>query len=218
MKQQFKTKFSRPAIYLIVLLLIFAINAYSRIIGNRGDSVFVDTPESAAATGSNIVTAAGYFLSSGSDFQSLLNRIELADINGSDYKEWAQICSNAVANMEKTVANYLLLKQRLDNTPYKPEMIDRLLSFDYDRFQKKNGLNREIFTRIKVYLGRGDVRGVFKRLLSSSRKILAALTKVKASIDAGILPELAILWRLNQDYAETMLFGQYAAEVFYEIT
>ncbi|HLP59426.1 MAG TPA: hypothetical protein VK186_11375 [Candidatus Deferrimicrobium sp.] len=217
MRQLFKTLFSRPAISIIVLLVFFTINGYSRIIANRGESVFAGMTDKDVAVRSNIIDAAGYFLNSSSAFQALLNRIELADTNGGDYKEWAQVCSGAVAHMRNAVAQYLILKQSLEYRPYNPEMIDRLLCFDYDDFQKKNMLTPGIFDEVKSYLGSGDVRGLFEHMLSSTGKILASLTRVKASLDAGVIPELTLLWRLNQDYAEAMLFGQYAAQVFYEI-
>lgn len=217
MRQPFNKQFSPMAIYIILLLVFSTGSLYSRIIFNRGDSVFAGTAENAAAVCSHIVTGAGYFLASGSEFQALLNRIELAETNGCDYKEWAQICTAAAANMEKAAAQYLVLKQRILTTPYNKEMINRLSTFDYDLFETGNRLNPDIFADVRTYLANGDVRGIFERMLSSTAKILAALARVKTAVDAGIIPELTVLWRLNQEYTEAMLFGQYAAEVFYQI-
>ena len=44
---------------------------------------FIRTVENEDAVRSAIIEAAGYFLNSNSEFQALLNRIELADINSS---------------------------------------------------------------------------------------------------------------------------------------
>lgn len=217
MRQLFKTIFSRPTISIIILVVFFTVNGYSRVIFNRGESVFAGTADKDVAVRSSIIDAAGYFLNSSSAFQALLNRIELADTNGGDYNEWAQVCSGAVTHMRNAVAQYLILKQTLEYRPYNPEMIDRLLCFDYDDFQKKNMLIPGIYAEVKSYLGCGNVRGIFEHMLSATGKILASLTRVKTSLDAGVIPDLTLLWRLNQDYAEAMLFGQYAAQIFYEI-
>lgn len=222
MKQQFKSTICSQAIYMTVLVFFFAANAYPRIIANRGHAIFDNAAGSGGAIQSHIEAGAGYFLNFGSDYLALLNKIEMVDSadsgGGSDYKDWAQTCANAIANMEKASATYLNLKQILTNTPYIPEMIERLSTFDYDGYQKKNNLNPGVFAEVKTYLAGGDVRGIFDRMLDTTTKILAALAKIKAAIDAGIIPGLPTLWRLNDEFAETLLFGQYAAEIFYEIT
>lgn len=219
MKQRFKSTICRQAIYMIVLVLFFAANAYPRIIANRGHAVFANDAGSGGAIRSHIEAGAGYFLNSGSDYLALLNKIEMADSGGgSDYKDWAQTCAGAIANMEKASATYLNLKQILTNTPYIPEMIERLSAFDYDGYQKKNDLNPRVFAEVKAYLAAGDVRGLFDRMLDTTTKILAALANIKAVVDAGTIPGLPLLWRLNDEFVETLLFGQYAAEIFYEIT
>lgn len=210
MKKQFK--------YIIIFVLFFAANVFPRIIANRGHVFFDDATGNGGAIRSYIEAGAGYFLSSGSDYLALLNKIEMADTSGGDYKGWAQTCSNAIANMEKAMANYLSLKQILTNTPYKPEMIGRLAAFDYDGCQKKNDLNPGVLAEVKAYLAAGDVRGLFDRILEDAAQILAALTKIKAAVDAGTTPDLPTLWQLNRQYYDTILFGQFAAEIFYEIT
>ena len=71
---------------------------------------------------------------------------------------------------------------------------------------------------METYLGTGDVRGIYHKILSDSQVIIDKLTVVKSVIDTGSLPETSDLWRLNQLYSDTQLLGQYAAEVFYDIT
>jgi hypothetical protein len=223
MKKQFKSLFYRSALYIIVFVLFISTSGYSRIIANRGHVFFDETAVGSGAIQSYIETGAGYFLSSGSDFLALLSKVELADnSDGSgcniDCKDWAQTCANAMANMEKASANYLKLKQILTDSPYIPNMIVRLSTFDYDGYLNKNGLNRGVFEEVRAYCAAGNVRGIFDRMGTAAANILAELTKIKAAIDAGIMPGLPTLWRLNQEYNETILFGQYAAEIFYEIT
>jgi hypothetical protein len=44
--------------------------------------------------------------------------------------------------------------------------------------------------------------------------IIEQLQAVKTSMDAGTLPGISLLWRMNQAYSESLLTGQYIAEVF----
>ncbi|UCH97953.1 MAG: hypothetical protein JSV88_14155, partial [Candidatus Aminicenantes bacterium] len=74
-----------------------------------------------------------------------------------------------------------------------------------------------IFKDLETYLKKGDIRGMYSRECIEISKILALLYKVKIFLDAGQFPDLEDLWRLNQAYAQSLLFGQYAAEVFARI-
>jgi hypothetical protein len=40
---------------------------------------------------------------------------------------------------------------------------------------------------------------------------------VKERLEANMFPAVSSLWRINQEYAEVELFGQYVAEVFYKL-
>jgi len=93
-------------------------------------------------------------------------------------------------------------------------VIAKLLVFDYESSRETNGLNRDIFYRVKKYLVKGDVTGLYVLLESDMASIIRQLQTVKTSLDAGTLPGLSLLWRLNQTYSESLLTGQYTAEVF----
>ena len=47
--------------------------------------------------------------------------------------------------------------------------------------------------------------------------ILGILESVKKTVEKNNLPDLTVLWELNENCAELSLFGQYASRVFYEI-
>ncbi|MCP5107333.1 MAG: hypothetical protein GY950_28360 [bacterium] len=147
-----------------------------------------------------------------------LNKVEISELNGIDYNELGVIINRAVENMEQAKAHYVNLKQAADRTPYNQEVISLLVSFDYKTFKKERGLNSAVFRYVKKYLRRGDVRGVFSRLLAKTGVILDKLYRVKEYTDSEKFPELSLLWRLNQDYSETILFGQHAAEIFQTIS
>ena len=88
---------------------------------------------------------------------------------------------------------------------------------DYETFQKENQLFPNVFTRVKDFLSIGDVTGIFNEFYLYTGQILELLHKLKKDIDAGIFPDLSIVWRVNQKYSEFKMFGQYSAQVFYRL-
>lgn len=207
----------------IVILIITTAFSYARIMGNYGEDVYVVpvdplNPETKSKPlNTYIVNSAGSYLNAYSNLILFLNRFEMADVNGVNYVELQNILNNTVVNMEKAKETYINLKKLMDNTPYNPVMIDYLLAFDYNGFQEAYGLNASIFEQVGSYLGKGDVRGVFGYLLKSTTDILEQLYKLKESVDNEKLPNIEDLWRINQDFSETMLFGQYVSKTLKNI-
>ncbi len=164
--------------------------------------------------GGLIIEGAGYFLKSQSHILMLLNNLELSTLSGPDYPGMQALVNNALDNMEKAGETYKSLIAAAKETPYNPVVIIKLTGFDYENFEKINGLNKDIFTRVKKYLVKGDVTGLYILLESDMASIIRQLKAVKTSLDVGTLPGISLLWRLNQKYSESLLTGQYTAEVF----
>ena len=162
--------------------------------------------------------AAGNFLQSHSAFLLFLTRIELSELNGLDYSELRQIIGNTIGYMENARANYTDLVERADNATYDQGITKTLMNFDYQSFSEQKSLNKQIFSEVKSYLDSGDTRGIYYKILSDTQLILAQLTVIKSAVDSRMFPAMSDLWRVNQIYAETLLFGQYTAEIFYDIT
>jgi hypothetical protein len=135
-----------------------------------------------------------------------------------DYNDLRETLYSAIKSMEEAKEVYITLKQRAEATPYNQEKINRLISFDYTEFQEKMGINNSTFKNVAAYLREGDVTGLFGETLSAVETILRMLYQVKETIDNDQIPENSIMWRLNQIYSETLMAGQYAAEVFYAVT
>jgi hypothetical protein len=217
-------KMKKPKIVFsfIVLLLLISANTYPAMIANYSCIYFLpdqcvtgEKANPAPTIGFLVVEGAGYFLDSHADMLLFLNRIEMAELTGIDYTGLQVLLANAIEKMEKANAAYFQLKKLAAETPYNPPVIDKLETFDYQSFQKKRGLNEVIFRGVSELLARGDVRGVYKRLHKETAGLLKYLYRIKSSIDSGIFPEISVLWRANEKYAETLLFGQICAEIFY---
>ena len=214
MKQNYKTAIFK--VFLVTFILcLFHMQGIARVIANTSEIAF----EEPGSTGIRqyVIEAAGDFLNSQSNFLLFLNKIEMEELNGIDYAELQQVINNAVVHMENARTKYNDLTQLADSTPYDQPTITQLMNFNYTSFQESKGLNSVIFNKGKTYLSCGDVRGLYHQLLADTQSILDQLTVIKSVVDAGVIPENSGLWQVNQSYCETLLFGQYAAEIFYDV-
>ena len=177
-----------------------------------------EPPEGYRAAGPSIgmliIDGAGYFLKSHSQMLMLLNQVELSERYGNDYPGMQVLVKDALDNMQKADETYKSLVAAAKATPYDPDVIAKLTVFDYDSFREANGPNKDIFSRVKKYLVKGDVTGLYVLLAADMAWIIEQLQTVKTGLDAGTMPVISLLWRLNQKYGESLLSGQYIAEVF----
>lgn len=166
---------------------------------------------------SYIIDSSGYFLNSHSDYQAFLSHVELAEINCINYIELKETLYLAIENMEKAITAYTNLKTASEKMPLNQAMIAKLMKFDYNEFQVRYGLLEPVFEKVKSLLGKGNIIDLDMAVLGNMNIILSQLYDMKVSIDKNQLPEISLLWRANQSYAETQLFGQYVSEVFKNI-
>jgi hypothetical protein len=221
-------KIIKVVIFAVSIFALFALNIDAAIFANEscggfggGKSIDPCDPgggKSAIPTiGQLLIEGGGYFLKSHSEIMLFLNKIELSALSGPDYKELQEIINTAINNMESAIDTYYELKSLAEGTPYNQEVIVKLMSFDYLKFQEENGLNPAIFKEVEKFLSAGDIRGIYNEIFLNFGELLEHLNTVKTVIDKDTFPEISILWRLNQKYSEIALFGQYVAEVFYNI-
>jgi hypothetical protein len=203
----------------MVLFILFILNTnfYSLIIANRGEEAFEDNLENGLSIKSGIIDGAGFFLKSYADSLLFLKEIEWSEPGNVDYKELSNLLGRTMDNIRNANEAYAKLKVMADAAPYSRVFIDKLTSFDYTGFQQDRSFNGTAFAAVKKYLAVGDVRGIFAHMLSAAQRILNMLRDIRASIEAEKFPALSSLWRLNQLFSETMIFGQISAEIFYEI-
>ncbi len=212
----------------VLALTLLNISAFGVMKGNDSEGAF-DTPDAPGAESvfsatvsvsmkQNIVQGACYFMQSYSDSLLFLDKIEQSELTGADYSEMQKRLTGAIEKMEKARSTYSNLKEMADVTPYNLGMIYELWFFDYQSLQAKNTLNSVIFLEVQNYLRKGDVRGVYAKMRLNTIGLLNLLNKIKNDVDAGKLPALSYIWKLNQSYSEAMLFGQYVAEVFCTIS
>ncbi len=211
------TKKSILKVFLVIFILgFFHWQGIARFIVNKSEMGY----EEPGRTGIHqyVIEAAGGFLKSQSDFLLFLNKIEMEEINGIDFAELRRIINDAVVHMENARAKYKDLTQLADITPYDQPTITGLMGFNYTLLKDSKKMNRVIFNEVMTYLSSGDVRGLYHQLLADTQSIQDQLILIKYDVDAEVIPGTSGLWQVNQSYSETLIFGQYAAEVFYDVT
>lgn len=209
---------SKVLVVVLVLLLAHA-NVFALIYGNESDKGYGSPgfKSSSSVIRDYVLQGAGYFLESYADILQLLNKIELAGLNGIDYVEMQKITALANDNIQGQIETYTNLTQLADVTPYDQAVIDQLLRFDYAAIQQEKALNSVIFADVQSYLSKGDIRGVYHRFLTVAQTLQAQLNVIKTDIDSGKFPQTSDLWNMNQNAAQSLLFGQYTAEVFIRV-
>jgi hypothetical protein len=225
-KRRIKMKVIKKKLNLMVLcgifiLMLINMNAFSYIYHNGSGSGYEESgeiySEDTYTIETLIISGAGYYLKSNSKIQKFLNLIELQDIIPIDYNEINRLMNLALENIaiaRETYENLIILAE---STPYKLEFIAKLKNFDYQSYMNEMGLNSVVFNKVREYLEKGDITGSFKHTYSNLCAIEELLTSIKNGTAVNQMPELSLLWKLNETCAESLLFGSYAARVFHII-
>ncbi len=211
----------------VFLCSILTVNSYSLWINNKsglgfcegcGDSAPSSTmTEGTSTIGDYIVRGAGYYIESYAGVLQFMQKVELKEQSGLNYEELKVILDKALESMANANTTYVSLQQLADNTPYNYAVIEELKDFDYDRFSKDNGFRADTFSRVKKYLGKGDIRSIYGEMVLDTGEILALLHRLKLQVDAEEFPSKEDVWKLSPMYAGTQLFGQYVSQVFYKV-
>jgi hypothetical protein len=210
----------------VFIIFTFTSSAYAWIYANDSEGAYGGSSGGRGKTGHSstvstmrylIIDGAGYFLKSHSAMLQFLQKIELTPLEGTDYKILQDIINSAIENMERAEAGYADLIALAKKTPYNQDVIEKLADFNYNEYLEQNKLHPEIFKQAAALLSSGDVTGVYLRLKSDMTAILELLYKIKWDSANGNFPALDTLWRINGEYADSLIFGQLIAQVFYKI-
>ncbi|MCK4764804.1 MAG: hypothetical protein KAW12_21580 [Candidatus Aminicenantes bacterium] len=205
---------------LVIFILAGSTSIFAYIMGNDAPVAFKNPPRGAESTSTiktYIAAGAGCYLDSYSDFVLLLNRVELWDSKTYGFNELQVQVNGALAKLENARQTYSDLIEAADATPYNETAVVKLESLDYKAFRKENGLNSDIFDKVEAELSKGNIRAIFHRLKTDVENITVKLTSLKKQIEANEFPSIPVLWEINSQYAQTLLYGQYAAQVFSKI-
>lgn len=211
-------------VFLLLISNLFGVFSYNR----SCEAFWGECPGEAKSSNANatpslcplIVKAAGFYIKSLGNYQTILSEIEFSDSNlrGFQFSKLQETINNTIDCMKTARSAYYALWRLSLSKEYNPAILDKLCEFDYSVYQKENNLNPFVFSQVADFLENGDIRGTYKRAHTSTSEILQRLENIKISFDKDMIPQLSELWRLNQLYMDTMLFGQYVSEIFFAIT
>lgn len=229
MNRKNKALIVRP-ILCIILITSMSVNVLPDFCGNWGEctvepgceggdgtSTGVYVPESSGMLKMYIVDGAGFILSTYSGIGSLLREVEMSEMCGPDYFKMRETLYSMIEDMERARDTYYIINLIIQSTPYKQSVIERLKAFDYDGFRETSGLSPIVFGRVKNFLERGDTRGIFTSIYKDTGILLEQLYAMKETFEVDKLPHITQVWKLNQTFTETVLFGQYFSQVMYQI-
>lgn len=225
MQSQKKKVVYRVGLFLVLAIGVLSTAAFARVCANYSEIGFLEPDRPGVGTfaegqntiGGSVVSGAAHFMRAHADFSLLLYQVELWTPGADGYRALHRRLIGCLKNTDKAKDAYRELVNLAEVTPYNPEVANALSRFDYAAFCQKNGLNGPVFQELEQYLCRGDIIGVYRHIYSRVGKISESLASLKGRIHLDELPDMDVFYRLQQDYFETLLFGQYVAEVFVEI-
>ena len=208
---------------LISILFFSVVPGYARMFGNGGEATFTDgsstirmegTWQTSDSMADLIIKGADFYLLANANITLLSEKIEVSGIYSTDSLSMNKLVNSAIENMKKAHYNYKLLEFKANQTPYNESVIAKLMVFDYSSFQEQNSLLKDVFSEVKNYMVKGDVRGIYSHTLAYFDIIIGLLEDIKAELETGKIPANNLMWNLNQVCVKTHMFGQYIAMIF----
>ncbi len=215
-------------ILILISVLIGGLPVHARLFSNTSPIAFVeqgggeDSPSSLTRSNSHtirelVIISAGYYLKAQSSINAFSEKVELSDIQETDFYTLQNDIGASMNNIYYSWYYYQELIEMANSTPYNEAIIKTLGHFDYNGFRSSRGLVKEVFNEVKTYLVNGDVRGVYVKLAADIAEIYFIIANIQHYAYRGEVPPNETMWTLNQKCATTLLFGQYVARVFEEI-
>lgn len=226
-----KSSFFKKLLLGSIILILLQVNSYSFWTENGSQIIFytgtvspITKKDINGVSGINletyIIKSASSFLESYSYTLQYMKKTESMPLDGVNPVELKTLLVNALESMKHANECYVNLKNAADKMSYNPGVIEELKNFSYEGYLKSNSqyLNKELFREVKSYLFYGDIRGVYRKSVSDTAKIMVILNRLITATDEGIIPSLEDTWKVNQLYSQSLLFGQYVAQIFDKIS
>lgn len=211
----------RKLIFLMSFSMIVCLVCWVWVPGLQGAWVGNDPPidgenESAGVINSLIVDGAANFLDSYSYFLRLLKESEISP-EQMDYQKADQLIDVLVPYLEASKANYATAFSLMKGLSINPDKLQRLETFDYAGLAAKRRLHSDGMNQVAAFLGKGDVNGIYGKIIDDLDRILKRIKAVRGDIKNNISPGMEDLRILYQQYSDLMEFGYYSSLVFAEI-
>ncbi len=205
---------------LTLILALFTGQVFAIFCGNDSDIAYIESSSSSRSADSNyslrqlIIIAAGNILESQSDISNFLSKAELSELNEADFTEMQAILNRAILKMEKAVGNCNQIILKAIVMPYAPDVQLELYQFNYSALQNQIGMTTDLFPKTTNYLKSGQVTDVYILLKSDMELLLEIMNEIKPVVNSNEIPDISLLWSINQKSHDLLNKGQYISEVF----
>jgi hypothetical protein len=166
----------------------------------------------------NMITdSTSQLLQSASEAFRFMNEVEIAEKSGFNSNAALQRIDLAAVQVEQALKIFHEIIAVGSEAKYDEGRIAKLKAFNYERYASENNLNMEVMAKVGDYLCKGDVLGFYRYHADNLETLLSILYLIRKDLLAGKLSEKKLLWSLLQQYSTTMIVGNYASLVFYQI-
>jgi hypothetical protein len=193
----------------IIALLAFSLKIYAFVWANDLECLFSENPEKTILS-ENLVNGSIHFLKSKQYADLLLYEYEKSALPGYNFFPSLDHIEKALYELNSAKTKYreaITIGKRIG---YNEAKVNWFKSFDYDSYSTMNNLNAGTAQRVKNYLIKNDVLGIYQHCIDEVDEIVNTLNLMKDKARSGKQPEITLYWRLLQQYAEASLFGNYA--------
>jgi len=208
-----------PYLIAVIFIGLFCFPVYSLYFSNTTGIVFGSGGNGLGTTNdelnSLIIQGAEQFLESYANLLDLMQQTESSTDLKANPGMLLPLVSKSLNGIDSAAATYTRLIAASKRIPYNPAVVDKLKNFDYPGFAElpDRFMNKPAFNEARSYLSRGDIRGLYGKMKSDFKKIARLLKSIYRSIDEEKTIPVKETWKLNHVYSQTLLLGQYTAQV-----
>ncbi len=200
----------------LALSLVMVMNGWSCVFLNDVVCAFSPTAEKSSIE-DNIIAGATYFLASKANADLLLMEYEKASNQKLDIASSLSCATAAIGKLETARKKYILARdigQRIGYMEFKRPMFQ---NFDYDNLISQRKLVYPVADRVGGYLTGMDIVGLYSENITNIDNILKTLKEIDGLLRQNRKPGIDLIWRPLQEYAEAILFGNYATTMGIEV-
>ncbi len=190
-------------------MFILSYNIFSSIDVNDIMCAFAESAEKKYIE-ENVIDGSTQYLISKANATLLLCEFEKAGRAEFNFPLALEYTEKAIEALETALGYYGTAREIGQRLGYSTQKVDWFKSFNYDDFAKSNKMNMEIAAKVKGYLSKCDVLGIYQHKMDNLKSILLTLNSIRNELKDNQKPSASIFWKLYQEYAESSLFGNYS--------
>lgn len=202
----------------ICLIILINVYCFPWFLSN-GIGIMVNGSGIKDRAGANEYTFKGgtYFLEAYANVIAYLKVVENEATEKLDTTEVQLYLDNALENINLARETFSQLKDEMLTASYNMKSVRMLKNMDYIAFCASISADKETFNQVSFYLKRADIPGLIGKMVFDMDAIMRTLKQLKKKTSMGIIAALPLSWELNRQFSKSMMFGQYAAQVFIKI-